>query len=269
MRSSLKSKGRSFLGRRSGSESTNPRSKTPTDFRSPWNLKVVPGRFGSRFYFAKRRPGMVRWLEVTNTGQRLTAISNVSPWSGELWHTPNFAEKLQPDSEDVYDVVYAQYSKWGTKARGASIRSSTSPRLFPENAASLDGATRHFSPANNATGEWFVASLGWRANWKIRVTSKVEQSPVDRSDAIGRPVNEARLFFRHEPQFGRPSPATDRAGRDGQDSGNSHPLHKVGSGPCNSGASESRAPLCSAASTFGTCLRCRSKPSRLYRRSRN
>ena len=57
--------------------------------------------------------GPVRWLEVKNSGQRPTAISNVCPWSGQLWHTPNFADKLQPDSEDVYDVGYAQYSHWG------------------------------------------------------------------------------------------------------------------------------------------------------------
>lgn len=37
-------------------------------------------------------PVMVRWLEVTNTGQRPTAISNVSPWAGQLWHTPNYTE---------------------------------------------------------------------------------------------------------------------------------------------------------------------------------
>ena len=58
-------------------------------------------------------PVMVRWLEVTNIGQRPTAISNVSPWSGQLWHTPNFAEKLPPNSENVYDVGYAQYDQWG------------------------------------------------------------------------------------------------------------------------------------------------------------
>src|ERR1700722_8384724 len=45
-------------------------------------------------------PVMVRWLEVTNTGQRATAISNVSPWAGQLWHTPNFAEKLAAESEN-------------------------------------------------------------------------------------------------------------------------------------------------------------------------
>ncbi|MGA2355880.1 MAG: hypothetical protein ABSG02_15395, partial [Terriglobales bacterium] len=31
-------------------------------------------------------PVMVRWLEITNTGQRSTAVSNVSPWAGQLWH---------------------------------------------------------------------------------------------------------------------------------------------------------------------------------------
>jgi hypothetical protein len=58
-------------------------------------------------------PVMVRWLEIKNIADRPTAISNVSPWAGQLWHTPNFAEKLPPDSENVYDIGYAQYSKWG------------------------------------------------------------------------------------------------------------------------------------------------------------
>ena len=40
-------------------------------------------------------PVMVRWLEVDNTGQRPTAISNVSPWAGQLWHTPNFGRNFR------------------------------------------------------------------------------------------------------------------------------------------------------------------------------
>src|ERR1700692_1550926 len=38
-------------------------------------------------------PVMVRWLEIKNMADRPTAISNVSPWGGQLWHTTNFAEK--------------------------------------------------------------------------------------------------------------------------------------------------------------------------------
>jgi alpha-galactosidase len=140
-------------------------------------------------------PVMVRWLEVKNTGQRPTAISNVSPWAGQLWHTPNFAEKLQPGSEDVFDVGYAQYSKWGYEGawRFDPVVNETKT-ISGERGKSGWGHPTFFA-RNNATGEWFVASLAWSANWKIRVTSKVEKSPVDRSDSIDRAVNEARLFF--------------------------------------------------------------------------
>jgi alpha-galactosidase len=144
-------------------------------------------------------PVMVRWLEVKNTGQRPTAISNVSPWSGQLWHTPNFAEKLLPGSEDVYDVGYAQYEKWGYEGAWRFDPVVNETKIISGDRGKSGWGHPTFFARNNATGEWFVASLGWSANWKIRVTSKVEQSPVDRSDYVDRPVNEARLFFEMGP----------------------------------------------------------------------
>jgi alpha-galactosidase len=140
-------------------------------------------------------PVMVRWLEVVNTGQRPTAISNISPWAGQLWHTPNFAEKLQPDSENVYDVAYAQYSRWGYEGSWRFDPIVNETKIISGERGKSGWGHPTFFARNNATGEWFVASLGWSGNWKIRVTSKVEKSPVDRSDAIDRPVNDARLFF--------------------------------------------------------------------------
>ncbi len=140
-------------------------------------------------------PVMVRWLEVTNTGKRPTAISNVSPWSGQLWHTSNFAEKLQPGSEDVYDVGYAQYDKWGYEGAWRFDPVVNETKIISGDRGKSGWGHPTFFARNNATGEWFVASLGWSANWKIHVTSKVERSPVDRSESIDRPVNEARLFF--------------------------------------------------------------------------
>jgi alpha-galactosidase len=142
---------------------------------------------------------MVRWLEITNTGQRPTAISNVSPWAGQLWHTPNFAEKLRPDSENVYDVGYAQYSKWGYEGAWRFDPVVNETKIISGDRGKSGWGHPTFFARNNATGEWFVASLGWSANWKIRVTSKVEKSPVDRSDSIDRPVNDARLFFEMGP----------------------------------------------------------------------
>jgi alpha-galactosidase len=140
-------------------------------------------------------PVMVRWLEVQNTGQRPTAISNVSPWAGQLWHTPDFAEKLQLGSEDVYDVGYAQFSKWGYEGAWRFDPVINETKIISGERGKSGWGHPTFFARNNATGEWFVGSLAWSANWKIRVTSKVERSPVDRSDSLDRPVNEARLFF--------------------------------------------------------------------------
>jgi alpha-galactosidase len=140
-------------------------------------------------------PVMVRWLEVTNTGEHPTAISNVSPWAGQLWHTPNFAEKLQPNSENVYDVGYAQYSKWGFEGAWRFDPVVNETKVISGERGKSGWGHPTFFARNNATGEWFAASLGWSGNWKIRITSRVERSPVDRTDAIDRPVNEARLFF--------------------------------------------------------------------------
>ncbi|MHB8216273.1 MAG: alpha-galactosidase [Candidatus Sulfotelmatobacter sp.] len=140
-------------------------------------------------------PVMVRWLEIRNIADRPTAISNVSPWAGQLWHTPNFAEKLPPDSENVYDIGYAQYSKWGYEGAWRFDPVVNETKVISGERGKSGWGHPTFFAHNNATGEWFVASLAWSGNWKIRVTSKVEKSPVDRSDSVDRPVNEARLFF--------------------------------------------------------------------------
>ena len=144
-------------------------------------------------------PVMVRWLEITNAGTHPTAISNVSPWAGQLWHTPNFAERLQSDSENVYDVGYAQYSKWGYEGAWRFDPVVNETKIIAGERGKSGWGHPTFFARNNATGEWFVASLGWSGNWKIRVTSKVEKSPVDRTDAVDRAVNEGRLFFEMGP----------------------------------------------------------------------
>ena len=108
-------------------------------------------------------PVMVRWLEINNTGQRPTAISDVSPWAGQLWHTPNFAEKLPPDSEDVYDVGYAQYSKWGYEGAWRFDPVINETKIITGERGKSGWGHPTFFARNNATGEWFVASLAWSA----------------------------------------------------------------------------------------------------------
>ena len=140
-------------------------------------------------------PVMVRWLEVTNTGKAATAITNISPWAGQLWHTPNYGEKLKPNASDVYEVGYAQYQKWGQEGAWRFEPVVNQTKVISGDRGKSGWGHPSFFAKNNATGEWFVASLAWSGNWKIRVTSKVENSPVDRSGRVDKPDTEARLFF--------------------------------------------------------------------------
>ncbi|HEX4488604.1 MAG TPA: hypothetical protein VH088_20160, partial [Terriglobales bacterium] len=106
-------------------------------------------------------PVMVRWLEVTNTGKVTTAISNVSPWAGQLWHTPNYAEKLKPAASDVYEVGYAQYQKWGQEGAWKFEPVVNETKTISGDRGKSGWGHPSFFARNNATGEWFVASLGW------------------------------------------------------------------------------------------------------------
>jgi hypothetical protein len=140
-------------------------------------------------------PVMVRWLEVTNAGQRPTAISNVSPWAGQLWHTPNFAEKLKPEATNVYDIGYAQYEKWGYEGAWRFDPVVNETKIIAGTRGKSGWGHPSFFARNNATGEWFAASLGWSANWKAHLTSKVDGSPIDRTGRVDAAASEARLFF--------------------------------------------------------------------------
>ena len=140
-------------------------------------------------------PVMVRWLEVTNSGSRPTAISNVSPWAGQLWHTPNFAEKLQPDANNVYELGYVQYDKWGQEGAWRFEPVVNATKIVSGERGKSGWGHPSFFAKNNSTGEWFAASLGWSGNWKIRVTSRVEKYPVDRTGRVDKPDTDARLFF--------------------------------------------------------------------------
>src|SRR5262249_21768083 len=70
----------------------------------PVTVKVKPLLSGG--------PVMVRWLEITNTGSKATGLSSVSPWSGMLWNTPTYQERIKPN-ESPFELAYAQYEEWG------------------------------------------------------------------------------------------------------------------------------------------------------------
>jgi alpha-galactosidase len=129
-------------------------------------------------------PVMIRWLEVTNTGKKPTAITKVSPWSGLLWNTPNYGERLDKASDAVFEVGYCQYEEWGHEGawRFEPVINATKTIAGTRGKSGWGHPT--FFVRNNATGEWFVGSLGWSGNWIIRLTSQQD-----------RVKKQARLFL--------------------------------------------------------------------------
>jgi hypothetical protein len=129
------------------------------------------------------RPVMVRWLEITNTGSKATGLSGVSPWSGMLWNTPTYQERLKPN-ESPFEVAYAQYEEWGHEGAWKFEQISNGTKTISGTRGKSGWGHPTFFAHNKATGEWFVGSLGWSGNWTTRVTGT--------ADPLG---DVARLFF--------------------------------------------------------------------------
>ncbi len=136
---------------------------------------------------------MIRWLDITNTGSKATAISKVSPWSGMLWSSPGFVERLPPGKEP-FEVGYIQYEQWGQEGawRFDSVVNATKTISGTTGKSGWGHPT--FFAKNNATGEWFVGSLGWSSNWTMQLTAQQD-----------RTKNQARLFMSMGPSADDPA----------------------------------------------------------------
>jgi alpha-galactosidase len=139
-------------------------------------------------------PVMVRWLEIANTGLKPTAITRVSPWSGVLWNTPQYPERIEKGSEAAFEIATTEYQDseregaWRTEWLGNSAKVISGTR-----GRSGFGHPTFFA-RNRGSGEWFVASLGWSGNWSMRLTS-----------ANDRNRGRARFFFTLGPAAADPA----------------------------------------------------------------
>lgn len=125
---------------------------------------------------------MVRWLDITNTGKTPTAITSVSPWSGMLWDTSGYTERM--GKEPPFEVATAKYEVWGHEGAWEfhPIGSQTLTVSGTRGRSGWGHPT--FFARNRATGEWFVASLAWSGNWTMHLTGTEDTSKDD-----------GRLFF--------------------------------------------------------------------------
>ncbi len=133
-------------------------------------------------------PVMVRWLEILNTGDKPTAITAVSPWSGMVWDTTDLRERLPQGATTPFEVGYAQYETWGHEGAWKFEPVENATRTVAGTQGKSGWGHPTFFAHNKATGEWFVASLGWSGNWTYQVTGR--QFPDS---------NQAMFFFRMGP----------------------------------------------------------------------
>ncbi len=125
---------------------------------------------------------MVRWLEITNRGAKATAITSMSPWSGPLWNTAGYSERV--GREAPFEVATTKYEVWGHE--GAWEFRPVGDGMLTVSGTRGKSGWGHptFFARNRATGEWFVASLAWSGNWTMHVRGTQDTGK-----------DEARLFF--------------------------------------------------------------------------
>jgi alpha-galactosidase len=115
-------------------------------------------------------PVMVRWLEITNTDAKPTAITRVSPWSGILWDDSDYVERIKPGTEAPFEVATAKYEEWGHEGAWAFDPISNGTVSMAGTRGRSGWGHPTFFARNRATGEWFVASLAWSGNWAMHLT---------------------------------------------------------------------------------------------------
>ncbi len=130
-------------------------------------------------------PVMVRWLEIINTGSQPTAITAVSPWSGLIWNTPNYQERLPKGTASPFEVGYARYEAWAHEGAWTLEPVENTTRTISGTQGRSGWGHPTFFAHNKATGEWFVASLGWSGNWTYQVSGQ-QNSDTDRATFLFR-----------------------------------------------------------------------------------
>ena len=99
-------------------------------------------------------PVMTRWLEVSNQSQQPLALTWTSPWSGRLSRGSDF--HLGHFTKDGHS--FEGWFKWETLPMWTSAFTSLKGQGHD---------APFFVLRNDGTGEHFIASLEWTANWKM------------------------------------------------------------------------------------------------------
>lgn len=109
-------------------------------------------------------PVLTRWLEVTNRGGEVAALSALAPLSGGLQATKRWKSHVGA-AEPLYRVGYMESASWGMEG---SFRWHALPNAeYRVGGRFRRDKHRHpmFVLRNEATGEWFVCQFGWSGGY--------------------------------------------------------------------------------------------------------
>jgi alpha-galactosidase len=134
---------------------------------------------------------MVRWLDITNTGTKSTAITSLSPWSGPLWDTVGYSERVE--QEAAFEVATTRYQVWGHEGAWEFHPVGSGTLTVSGTRGKSGWGHPTFFARNRATGEWFAASLAWSGNWTMHIKGTLDTEKDD-----------ARLFFDLGPSAANP-----------------------------------------------------------------
>lgn len=140
-------------------------------------------------------PVLSRWLEVTNDGDRPSALAAVAPWSGVLQVVKRWASHLPEPSAPLFSVGYMAGDRWGDEGRFEW-------HPLPAAGFRIDGRYRReryrhpmFILRNHATGEHFIGQLAWSSGYSFE---------FDLDGDPGVSDGLARLWFRAGPDAPAP-----------------------------------------------------------------
>jgi len=149
-------------------------------------------------------PFLVRWLEITNTGDRPAALAAVAPWSGLLWHVPAYQSRLPAEATGVFSLGH--YSQTGFGHEGdfvwETLRAGTTRRRGTMGRSGW--GLPFFLARNEATGEAVMAHLAWSGNWSMEFFVDTEWPPLNDVFAREGPPLNAGLFFALAPHATAP-----------------------------------------------------------------
>ena len=134
--------------------------------RRPVDLKVHTRIDGSPF--------MIRWLEITNTSEESTAISDVSPWAGLVW-MHRYSEHTPPDAPSPFDVAYTHHFRWGQEGDLWWEPVQAGVNVVDGGHSGRSGWGRPaFMLRNRDNGEMLWAELGWSGNWRMELGCRLD-----------------------------------------------------------------------------------------------